>query len=77
MSKQRIKVGKVYVFTPVGFDLSQPHSGTPAAGTVVRAIKSPRGMTPLGTMGHCYVESVETGRFLGLVQCASLSQERP
>lgn len=61
----------VYTFHPLGFDLFAPHAGTPAAGTRVVKVQ-PFGCPRNGTMGHCYVEDADSGKFYGLVQLASL-----
>ena len=70
MTKPRI--GQLYTFRPNGWDRFHPHAGTPAEGTIVRAIKSPHGCPKFGTMGHCYVATPE-GKFLGLVSLGSLA----
>jgi len=68
---KHVKAGKVYLFKAAGLDRFDRHSGTPEDGSLVRAIKSPRGTPPMGTMGHCYVADLED-HFLGLVLCSSL-----
>lgn len=60
-----------FVFEPVGFDLFDRRPNQPKPGTLVRKVQ-PAGCPRNGTMGHCYVEEVETGRFCGLVLVNSL-----
>lgn len=63
--------GRVFVFTPVGMDLSA--SNVPPAGTRVRKTQ-PAGCPRNGTMGMTYVEDAETGVFYGLVLLNSLKR---
>lgn len=69
----KIRIGKTYIFEPATFDRLDRNANTPDSGTLVRTIKSPHGTPPFGTMGHCYVETLE-GQFVGLVQLASLKE---
>ncbi len=64
-----------YRFEPVGLDYFAPHSGTPAAGTLVRKTQ-PYGCPKNGTMGMTYVEDATTGEFYGLVNIISLAKIR-
>ena len=50
---------RVYIFEPNGWDLIDPTPNAPAPGTLVRKVQ-PFGCPRNGTMGHCYVEAVET-----------------
>jgi len=70
MSRQR-----VYIYKPVGFDIFDRRNYQPKPGT--RLVKcQPPGTPRNGTMGHCYVEDAETGKFYGLVLENSLERER-
>jgi hypothetical protein len=65
---------RVYTFEPVGFDIFDRRANQPKRGA--RVVKTqPHGCPRNGTMGHCYVEDVETGEFYGLVLVASLVRE--
>lgn len=64
---------RVYRFEPCGWDLFAPYRFTPKRGTLVRKCQ-PRGCPRNGTMGHCYVEDADTGRFYGLVLLSSLAR---
>lgn len=68
--KTKPRIGQVYVFNPVGWDIIDARSNTPAAGSLVRVVR-PHGCPPVGTMGHCHVEATETGA-LALVHINSL-----
>lgn len=72
---KRVRINSLYTFAAVGFDRFDRRAHTPADGEVVRAIKSPHGCPPAGTMGHIYVATPE-GQFIGLVQVASLQPIR-
>lgn len=61
----------VYIFKPAGWDILDPRDSNPEPGA--RVVKTqPAGCPRNGTMGHCYVACAETGRFIGLVDQASL-----
>lgn len=61
----------VYIFEPVGLDRFDARPHQPAPGT--RVVKTqPYGCPRNGTMGFCYVNDAETGRFYGLVLLNSL-----
>ncbi len=68
---RRIRAGRCYVYRPVLIDAVDNRTGL-NDGDKVRAIKSPRGCPPLGTMGHCYVADPDNDKFIGLVCCNSL-----
>jgi hypothetical protein len=55
-----------YRFIPVGCDVWDRRDNQPLPGTVVVKCQ-PSGCPRNGTMGHCYVEDADTGRFYGLV----------
>jgi len=62
-----------YVFHPVGLDIFDRKKHQPAPGT--RVVKTqPIGCPRNGTMGHCYVNDAETGKFYGLVLENSLEK---
>jgi hypothetical protein len=67
----KVRAGKLYVYSPVGYDRADPKTNL-KKGEVVMTIKSPHGCPPMGTMGHCYVGDAKTGEFIGLVMMASL-----
>jgi len=71
-SIQRVRVGSTYVYRPVGMDAWSPNPLAPMEGEPVKVI-NPHGCPPANTMGHCYVESIESGEFCGLVLCNSLT----
>lgn len=63
----------IYTFQPVGMDIFDRRAHQPERGT--RVVKTqPAGCPRNGTMGHCYVEDAETGRFYGLVLVNSLQK---
>ena len=68
---KHVKAGKTYLFQAAGMDRFDRRASTPEDGSLVKAIKSPRGTPPMGTMGHCYVADMND-RFIGLVLCSSL-----
>jgi hypothetical protein len=70
-ARKKKATGRVFRFEACGFDVFDPHPGTPDNGTLVRKTQ-PYGCPRNGTMGHCYVEDAETGEFCGLVQVSSL-----
>lgn len=61
-----------YTLDPVGFDLFTERV-LAHAGATVRKVQ-PFGCPRNGTMGHCYVERVDTGEFIGLVLLNSLKR---
>jgi hypothetical protein len=68
----RVRVGGIYKYTGNGlFDALDGHPVTP--GTLVKVINLP-GAPKANTMGHCYIGDVSTGKFLALVQTASLDR---
>lgn len=67
----KIRTGKLYTFNANGWDRFDRRPYMPSDGATVRAIKSPPGCPPAGTMNHCYIATPD-GRFIGLVSCASL-----
>lgn len=69
---KRIRVNKLYKYVPTLLDQIDNRTGL-EAGDIVRAIKSPPGCPPNGTMGHCYVGD-RAGKFIGLVCCNSLQE---
>ena len=64
---------KQFVFSPVGLDIFDRRPNQPKAGTVVVKCQ-PAGAPKNGTMGHCFVEDAETGKFYGLVLLNSLKE---
>lgn len=73
----RVRVGSLYTFQAVGVDIYDPphgvDAGTLVKGQVVRVVNL-AGCPRCGTMGMCYVAHRETGKFLGLVLCNSLTK---
>ena len=70
MTTRKVRVGKVYEYQPVMLDVVDGR--TPLkAGDWVKVIRVP-GCPPPGTMGHCHVGNLESGKFIGLVCCNSL-----
>lgn len=67
------KVGVVRTLVPVMMDACDARV-SPWSGRPVRVVQ-PYGCPKNGTMGMCYVEDVETGRFIGLVCCNSLRKD--
>lgn len=67
----RVRNGTVGVYRPVGMDVWNPCSSA-KVGQVVR-VKNQWGCPPAGTMGHCHIVDAESGAFLGLVLCNSLT----
>lgn len=68
----KVRVGGLYVFNAVGFDITDPKCSIPA-GTVVK-VKNMHGCPPANTMGQCYVFDKDTDKFIGMVSTASLSK---
>lgn len=64
---------RVYEYHPVGLDLFMANDPVPA-GTLVRKTQPP-GCPRNGTMGHCYIETLD-GRFIGLRLVNSLTLVR-
>lgn len=63
---------RIYRYVPVGLDLWDRHAHQPEPGTLVRKCQ-PYGCPRNGTMGMCYVEDAQTGKFYGLVLLNSLT----
>lgn len=61
-----------YLIEPVGFDAFDPRVRNYAGRRVVKV--QPAGCPKNGTMGHCYVQTVDTGEFVGLVLLKSLAK---
>jgi hypothetical protein len=68
----KVRVGSLYVYNAVGFDVFDPKCVI-AAETVVR-VKNMRGCPPANTMGQCYVFDKDTDKFIGMVSTASLTK---
>lgn len=71
----RVRVGSLYTYNPnpCGWDSLSPCMGNNLkSGDVVRVINLP-GAPQAGVMGHCYVASPETGKFICMVATDSLS----
>lgn len=71
MKFNRVHVGSIYVYKPVMLDKIDGMT-TLKEGDLVQVIKSPRGTPPIGTMGHCYVGHLKSGKFIGMVCVNSL-----
>ena len=69
---RRVRVGSRYTYRAVGIDAWSPNPLAPCEGEEVRVINL-QGCPPANTMGHCYVESVTSGEFCGLVLANSLT----
>jgi hypothetical protein len=54
--------GRIYDYQPAGWERFDP--------------KSPYGCPKQGTMGHYFLETPDTGVFIGLVSAASLQPEK-
>jgi hypothetical protein len=60
-----------YILQPAGLlDLTDSRVARHAGATVIKV--QPHGCPKNGTMRMCYVERVDTGEFIGLVNLASL-----
>lgn len=71
----KVKVGKTYRFSPVPLDKLHPSvPGLLADGDLVVVVNQ-FGCPPANTMGHCYVEKLQTGEFAGLVCTNSLTKK--
>ena len=68
----RPRINSTYVYVPVSFDRFNIPFDTLKPGTLVKAIRSPMGCPPAGTMGMIYVGEAETGKFIIMVCCNSL-----
>lgn len=71
---RKVRVGQAFVFRAVGMDAWSPNPCAPCEGEKVKVIHC-HGCPPANTMGFCYVESVESGEFCGLVLTNSLSEK--
>lgn len=71
MSIRKVKVGKVYKYSPVMIDQLHPPYNV-KDGDLVRVVNLP-GCPKANTMGHCHVEHLD-GSFAGLVCCNSLHE---
>ena len=70
----RVRAGQVYEYQPNGWDRFRPCSGnTLQPGQKVRVINLP-GAPKSGTMNQAYVADPDSGRFLCMVSCGSLSK---
>lgn len=70
---QRVKVGRLYTYHPVLFDVFDNKVNL-QEGEIVKVVNLP-GCPKANTMGHCHVQArTETlqWKFAGLVRCASL-----
>ena len=70
--KMKVRVGSLYAYKPVGFDLFDPCTNL-TDGEIVRVINL-HGCPRANTMGHCHVAYPDAlaGDFIGLVLCNSL-----
>lgn len=71
----RVRAGAIYNYDPVLIDKIDPPYGVQVgileSGHSVRVVNLP-GCPKANTMGHCHIETVATGDFLGLVCTNSL-----
>jgi hypothetical protein len=67
--------GRVYSYQPAGWERFDPKNAPKIPrGMLVRVMKkSPYGCPKQGTMGHYFIETTDTGKFIGLVSTASLA----
>lgn len=71
---KRVKVGKLYTYRPVGWDLYDSKNAPDiVVGEIVKVVNLP-GCPKANTMGHCHIQArtENTWKFVGLVMCASL-----
>lgn len=69
----RVRVDHLYRYQPCGWDTFHPCAGNNLnPGDVVRVVNLP-GAPKAGVMGHCYVASPETGKFICMVATGSLT----
>jgi hypothetical protein len=68
---KRVRTGSIYLFQPVGVDITDPPYNV-RAGDRVRVVALPGCPRP-GTMGMCHVARLD-GTFGGLVLLASLQR---
>jgi len=69
---KRVRLGGIYQFKPVLFDLCRPNTAGLPDGMRLRVIQ-PHGTPKNGTMGMCYTETL-SGEFVGLVCVNSLDR---
>ena len=70
----KVRVGSIYKYEPVGIDRFNPPVGNPQEGDLLKVVNL-FGCPPANTMGHCYVNFVDTGdnkKFAGMVCTNSL-----
>lgn len=66
----KVRVGRLYRYEPCFLDKSDGRTSlTP--GDIVR-VRNCYGCPPANTMGHCYVFTPVTNKFIGMVCTASL-----
>ncbi len=70
-SIHKVRVGSLYKFDPVGWDIFDPKTNL-KKGDMVRVVNLPNA-PKANTMGHCYVGHPQTGKFIGMVHCNSLT----
>lgn len=71
----RVIAGRVYVFSPQGYDRLMPEHYSAIRGQLVRVVQLPGAPKP-NTMGHAHIADASTGSFLGLVSTASLTPRK-
>ena len=70
MSSRKVRKGQCLFYYPNVLDMFDARTDL-KSGEEVRVIH-PKGCPPPNTMGHCHVERVTTGEFVGLVCTNSL-----
>jgi hypothetical protein len=68
--------GSIRILQPVWYWDACDKRIRPWIGRTVRVMHPGHGCPPNGTMGHCYVEDVETRDFIGLVLVSSLQPQK-
>jgi hypothetical protein len=68
---KKVRVGTLYKYYPVPFDMIRPPFGNPHKGQIVKVVNK-FGCPPANTMGMCYINSFPEDKFLGMVCTNSL-----
>lgn len=71
----RVRVNSLYTYKASGFDRFDPKAPGIPEGAVVRVVNL-HGCPKANTMGQCYVADPESGRFIGMVDCHSLTPKK-
>jgi hypothetical protein len=69
----KVRANATYRYNPVGMDVYDPPVGNPEPGCLLKVVNL-YGCPKANTMGHCYVNFANTGKFAGMVLTNSLQK---